>query len=65
MFTEDFDSLEMKISKSNHQRKQDKKNCQQKCYHPPKVYLLGSLEQIQLGNSGDNYDGSGRYWYYE
>ncbi len=65
MFTEDFDSLKMKISKSTNKRKQENNNCQQGRYHRPEVYLLGSLEQVQLGSSGDNYDGSSRYWYYE
>ena len=65
MLTQDFDSLEMEISQSTNKRKQEDNNHQQKPYHRPEVYLLGSLEQVQLGSSGDNYDGSSRYWYYE
>lgn len=34
-------------------------------YYQPEVYSLGSLEQIQLGSSGSNYDSSSRWWYYE
>ncbi|MGB5634774.1 MAG: hypothetical protein WBM44_25070 [Waterburya sp.] len=65
MFTEDFDSLEMKILKSTQKRKQDEKNCKQGGYHQPEVYLLGSLEHIQAGGGGTAYDGYTNYWYYD
>lgn len=34
-------------------------------YQRPELHDLGSLEVVQLGYYGDNYDGSSRWWYYE
>ena len=60
MFTEDFDSLKMKISKSTNKREQEDNNCQQRRYHRPEVYLLGSLEQVQGGATRKSWFGPKR-----
>lgn len=34
-------------------------------YRRPELHTLGSLEQVQRGSKGNNYDGASRWWYYE
>ncbi|MGB5634773.1 MAG: hypothetical protein WBM44_25065 [Waterburya sp.] len=65
MFTKDFDSLKKeKISQSTNKRREAENNCQQRRYHRPEVYLLGSLEKVQGEPRGTEYDGYTHYWYY-
>ncbi len=34
-------------------------------YRSPEFHRLGSLDRVQLGYKGNNYDGASRYWYNE
>ena len=34
-------------------------------YHQPKVYVLGSLEQVHSGAEGNQNDGASQYSYYQ
>jgi hypothetical protein len=34
-------------------------------YRRPEVQKLGTLEVVELGRYGNNYDGSCQWWYYE
>ncbi len=44
--------------------KKKTQNIKKLTYHQPKVYILGSLEQVQSGSQGNQNDGASQYSYF-